>query len=88
MMGLAAIVPALLVIALAGLVGYLLGRSSAAQAGVDAAQVDAVRREITSLRALVDQLKELASDHREIDPNLATIIIDEIRTHEKKELGP
>lgn len=77
-----------LLVILAGVVGYFLGRSTAAQAGVDAAQVEAVRREIATLRALVQRVKDTAWDHRELDPNLATIIIDEIRTHEKKELGP
>lgn len=88
MMGMALIIPALLLIALAGAVGYVLGRGAAQQSGADAAAVQEARRETASLRALVDRLKELAWDHRELDSALSTIVIDEIRTHEKKELGP
>ena len=43
-------------------------------------------RELTGAReltALVGDLRETAWDHREIDPDLATIILDKIRTHEK-----
>jgi hypothetical protein len=47
------------------------------------------RAELGSLRALVDDLKDTAWDHRELDSPLATIIIDKIRTHERRgrELG-
>ena len=48
------------------------------------------RIELNRLRALVDDLKETAWDHRELDSALATIMIDKIRTHERRgrELGP
>ncbi len=48
------------------------------------------RAELNSLKSLVDDLKETAWDHRELDSPLATIIIDKIRTHERRgrELGP
>jgi hypothetical protein len=48
------------------------------------------RLELNHLRALVDDLKETAWDHRELDSALATIIIDKIRSHERRgrELGP
>ncbi|MFZ2502098.1 MAG: hypothetical protein WAW88_05465 [Nocardioides sp.] len=36
-----------------------------------------------ALRALVDDLKQTAWDHRELDSNLATIIIDDIRAFER-----
>lgn len=48
------------------------------------------RRELERLRALVDDLKETAWDHRELDSALSTIIIDKIREHERRnrpELG-
>ena len=78
----------LLLVVLSGAVGYFVGRGSATQQAVDARTVDAVRREITALRALVARLKDIAWDQRELDPNLSTIVIDEIREHEKKELEP
>lgn len=48
------------------------------------------RIELNRLRALVDDLKETAWDHRELDSALATIMIDKIRAHERRgrELGP
>ncbi|REF36244.1 hypothetical protein [Thermasporomyces composti] len=50
------------------------------------AEVRRLRRQVATLRELVERLKELAWDHRELDPSLSTIVIDEIRTYEKKEL--
>ena len=48
------------------------------------------RDELDRLRVLVDDLKQTAWDHRELDSALATIIIDKIRAHERRgrpELG-
>jgi hypothetical protein len=77
-----------LLVAVAGVAGFGLGRNAAGQAAVDAATVEQVRREIAGLRALVSRIKDTAWDHRELDSPLATIVIDEIRTYEKKELEP
>lgn len=41
------------------------------------------RAELLALRGLVDDLKETAWDHRELDSPLATIVIDKIRSHER-----
>lgn len=57
----------LLLAVLAGVVGYVIGRSAARTAELDAETVERVRREL--------------------DPNLSTIIIDEIRSYERRELG-
>jgi len=45
--------------------------------------------ELDALRGLVDDLKETAWDHRELDSALSTIVIDKIRTFERhrRELG-
>ncbi len=43
------------------------------------------RAELLGLRGLVDDLKETAWDHRELDSPLATIIIDKIRSHERQQ---
>ena len=47
------------------------------------------RNELNQLRALVDDLKETAWDHRELDSALSTIMIDKIREYERRgrELG-
>jgi hypothetical protein len=76
----------LVVAGVAGVAGYALGRGAAGQAAVDAEAVEAVRREVLGLRALVGRIKDTAWDHRELDSSLATIIVDEIRTYERKEL--
>lgn len=48
------------------------------------------RAELEELRVLVDDLKETAWDHRELDSALSVILIDKIRGFEKRrrELGP
>jgi hypothetical protein len=48
------------------------------------------RDELERLRTLVDELKETAWDHRELDSALSTIMIDKVREHERRgrELGP
>ncbi len=47
------------------------------------------RQELEGLRALVDDLKETAWEHRELDSPLSTIVIDKIRTyeHHRRDLG-
>ena len=70
----------LLLVVLAGAVGYALGRSAGTRAELDAETVDAVRREITALRALVANLKDppgttgsstpTVHDHHRRDPHL------------------
>jgi hypothetical protein len=48
-------------------------------------------QELEDLRILVDDLKQTAWDHRELDSALATIVIDKIRAYERRgrpELGP
>ena len=44
--------------------------------------------ELENLRVLVEDLKETAWDHREIDPDLSTILIDKIRTFERHRHDP
>jgi hypothetical protein len=83
-----ALIAELLVLVLAGTVGYYWGRNAAARASVDALTVEQVRQETLALRVLVGRLKDTAWDHRELDSALSTIIIDEIRTYERKQLGP
>ena len=41
------------------------------------------RQELARLTELVEDLKDLAWDHREIDPDLATILLDKIRASER-----
>lgn len=68
------------------LLGFVVVGAAVTYAGTAFAQVRRLRRQVATLRELVERLKELAWDHRELDPSLSTIVIDEIRTYEKKEL--
>jgi hypothetical protein len=72
--------------AMVWLVVYLVNQSVGVQQKVDGRE----RVELERLRNLVDDLKETAWDHRELDSALATIIIDKIRSHERRgrELDP
>ena len=70
-----------------GFVALMLYLSSAGAASRALNQRE--RDELDRLRALVDDLKETAWDHRELDSALSTIMIDKIREHERRgrELG-
>jgi type II secretory pathway pseudopilin PulG len=46
------------------------------------------RSELARLRNLVANLREIAYDHRELDSSLAVIILDEIKSSERKDLEP
>jgi hypothetical protein len=76
------------VLLLVGVVGLMVFLFSAGAASRTLNRQE--RDELIRLRALVDDLKETAWDHRELDSPLATIMIDKIRTHERRgrELGP
>ena len=80
------VVALVIVGAMVWLVVYLVNLS----AGVPQRLEGRERVELDRLRDLVDDLKETAWDHRELDSALATIIIDKIRSHERRgrELGP
>jgi hypothetical protein len=85
-MGPLALVPLVIVGAMVWLVVYLVNQSAGVPQKLDGRE----RVELDRLRDLVDDLKETAWDHRELDSVLATIIIDKIRSHERRgrELGP
>lgn len=87
MMTPAALAGVLLVLAMVWLVVHLVGLSTDRRAG-DLAELSARERaELDGLRALVDDLKELAWDHRELDSPLSVIVIDKIRSHERRLRG-
>ena len=72
----------LVVVLMVGLAVHLLSRNTAAQS-----LGQREREELESLRTLVDDLKETAWDHRELDSALSTIFIDMIRSHERRMRG-
>ena len=44
-------------------------------------------RELAERDAFIEQLRELAWQHRDVSPELSTIIIDEITTHHRRLSG-
>ncbi|HSE71946.1 MAG TPA: hypothetical protein VLA97_14380 [Nocardioidaceae bacterium] len=79
------LVPVLLVLGFLWLIFYLF-TNGAEQRALNQRE----RLELNRLRELVDDLKDTAWDHRELDSPLSTIVIDKIREHERRsrELGP
>jgi hypothetical protein len=74
----------LLVLSFLGVMIYLFSAGTASRA-----LNQRERDELNGLRALVDDLKETAWEHRELDSALSTIMIDKIREYERRgrELG-
>ncbi|MDR7252480.1 hypothetical protein J2X46_001456 [Nocardioides sp. BE266] len=72
---------AVLVALVAGGVGYVLGRSSVPLGPEDSTA-------IAERDAFIEQLRELAWQHRDVSPELSTIVIDEIATHHRRLSGP
>jgi cytochrome c-type biogenesis protein CcmH/NrfF len=71
----------LVVAALVTLVAIVLVAFFRAQARE---QVQAARAETARLRAVLDDVKEIAWNNREIAPDMSTIVIDTIRTGEER----
>ena len=66
----------LVIVAVAVGAGYLIGASNRKTPPQDAAIAD---RDL-----FIEQLRELAWQHRDVSPELSTIIIDEITTHHRR----
>jgi len=82
---LAPVLGLLIVGVLVWMVVHLVASSTAPQQTLDRRE----RAELEALRALVDDLKETAWQHRELDSALSVVVIDTIREHERRrrELG-
>ena len=73
----------LLLVAVALPVAFWLGRSTAPALSGPPAPAD----ELAERDAFIEQLRELAWQHRDVSPELSTIIIDEITTHHRRLSG-
>ena len=76
----------LLVIILIG-VAFWAGRMSVSGPAPAVAPA-AAPRELAERDAFIEQLRELAWQHRDVSPELSTIIIDEITTRHRRLSGP
>jgi len=63
---------------------FWAGRMSAGAGGAPAVAPPAAPRELAERDAFIEQLRELAWQHRDVSPELSTIIIDEITTHHRR----
>ncbi len=81
-MAIGSLIGLVLVLASLGVVIYLISAGAASRS-----LNQAERDELNGLRGLVDDLKETAWQHRELDSALSTIIIDQIRDHERRWRG-
>jgi hypothetical protein len=73
-----------LLVAVALPLAYWAGRTSAPAPQAPRADPS----EIAERDAFIQQLRELAWQHRDVSPELSTIIIDEIATHHRRLSGP
>ena len=63
---------------------FWAGRMSAGAGSTPAVAPPAAPRELAERDAFIEQLRELAWQHRDVSPELSTIIIDEITTHHRR----
>lgn len=82
----AAFGPLLGIVLVLGLLAVIMYAFSAGSTSRALSQQE--REELYRLRDLVDDLKETAWEHRELDSPLSTIIIDKIRRSERRGRGP
>jgi hypothetical protein len=71
----------LVVAALAGVVGYAMGYLSAARSTRDDGRP---LPEVAERDAFIEHLRELAWQHRDVSPELSTIVIDEISQRHRR----
>ena len=77
-----ALAEAVFVMVVAGVVLVALVRAAGDALG-SGRLAEEQQAELARLTALVEDLRELAWDHREIDPDLSTIVLDAIRSSER-----
>jgi hypothetical protein len=80
------VVPFLVVVVLLAL-AFWAGRVSAGTTSSPAVTQAVGQRELAEREAFIEQLRELAWQHRDVSPELSTIIIDEITTHHRRLSG-
>jgi hypothetical protein len=64
---------------------FWAGRLSAGTRSTPPLTTTAPPRELAERDAFIEQLRELAWQHRDVSPELSTIIIDEITTHHRRQ---
>ena len=66
-------------------VAFWAGRLSAGAGAAPPVVTPAAPRALAERDAFIEQLRELAWQHRDVSPELSTIIIDEITTHHRRQ---
>ena len=86
MHAMAPLVPLLVVVVLIAL-AFWAGRMSVGATPPSVGADPAGSRALAEREAFIEQLRELAWQHRDVSPELSTIIIDEITTHHRRLSG-
>lgn len=86
MHAMAPLVPLLVVVVLIAM-AFWAGRMSVGTTTPSVVADPAGTRELAEREAFIEQLRELAWQHRDVSPELSTIIIDEITTHHRRLSG-
>ncbi len=68
-------------------IAFWAGRVTAGSGTARALAPPPAPRELAERDAFIEQLRELAWQHRDVSPELSTIIIDEITTHHRRQSG-
>ena len=63
---------------------FWAGRMSVGSASTPQVAPAAAPRELAERDGFIEQLREIAWQHRDVSPELSTIIIDEIATHHRR----
>lgn len=79
-------VPFFLAVVLIG-VAFWAGRQSVGAGSTTSLAQPTRPGELAEREAFIEQLRELAWQHRDVSPELSTIIIDEITTHHRRLSG-
>jgi hypothetical protein len=66
---------------------FWAGRLSVGAGTAPPVATPAAPRALAERDAFIEQLRELAWQHRDVSPELSTIIIDEITTHHRRQSG-
>lgn len=85
----AMLMPLLVLLVLVALpTAFFLGRASVSSSPAPAAPAPVDRGAVAERDAFIEQLRELAWQHRDVSPELSTILIDEIASHHRRLSGP
>lgn len=79
-----ALILLMVAVGVSGAIGYAMGLASAGGRGPAGIPPDPLAPALAERDAFIEHLRETAWQHRDVSPELATIVIDEITTHRQQ----